>query len=200
MVPLFPGAEAALEAVGPSGCGGDEPLVRRRDLFERLARAGRVTIVAAPAGSGKTWLLRSWVADAGLAPRTAWATVAHDERDGQRFWSSVIDALDGIAGVNAGRVNGEPRGETLTERLLRTLQRIDEPAVLVIDDLHELQSDDAVAGARALPGRPAREASRRARSRAGRRGCGCIACGWPAVSPSCGAPTCASRCRRRTSC
>ena len=145
MVPLFPGADAAPEAAGPSGSGGDEPLVPRRDLFERLARAGRVTIVAAPAGSGKTWLLRSWVADAGLAHRTAWATVAHDERDGQRFWSSVIDALDGIAGVDAGRVNGEPRGETLIERLLRTLQRIDEPAVLVIDDLHELQADDAVA-------------------------------------------------------
>ena len=142
MVPLFPGADAAPEAAGPSGSGGDEPLVPRHDLFERLARAGRVTIVAAPAGSGKTWLLRSWVADAGLAHRTAWATVAHDERDGLRFWSSVIDALDGIAGVDAGPVNGEG---TLIQRLRRTLQRIDEPAVLVIDDLHELQADDAVA-------------------------------------------------------
>ena len=144
-MPLFPGVDASSEAAGAWGSGGDEPLVARRDLFERLARAGRVTIVSAPAGSGKTWLVRSWVADAGLARRTAWATVAHEERDGQRFWASVIDALDGVAGSDPGRVDGEPRGEALIERLMRTLQRIDEPAVLVIDDLHELQAADALA-------------------------------------------------------
>ncbi|MDA0162620.1 LuxR C-terminal-related transcriptional regulator [Solirubrobacter ginsenosidimutans] len=145
VVPLFPGVDASSEAAGAWGSGGDEPLVARRDLFERLARAGRVTIVSAPAGSGKTWLVRSWVADAGLAGRTAWATVAHEERDGQRFWASVVDALDGVAAGDRGRARGEPRGEALIERLLRTMQRIDEPAVLVIDDLHELQAADALA-------------------------------------------------------
>jgi LuxR family maltose regulon positive regulatory protein len=144
-VPLFPDGHASPDAAGPWPSGGDEALVPRRDLFERLARAGRATIVSAPAGSGKTWLLRSWIEDAGLARRTAWMTVAHDERDAQRFWASVVDALDGIAGGDAGRINGEPRGEALIERLLRTLQRIDEPAVLVIDDLHELHADDALA-------------------------------------------------------
>jgi hypothetical protein len=46
-------------------------LVSRRGLFERLGRAGRVTLESAPAGSGKTGLLRSWVCPAGLAERGA---------------------------------------------------------------------------------------------------------------------------------
>ena len=36
-------------------------IVSRRGLVARLTGAGRVTVVSAPAGSGKTFLLRSWV-------------------------------------------------------------------------------------------------------------------------------------------
>jgi hypothetical protein len=32
----------------------------------------RVTVVSAPAGNGKTVLLRSWIGEAGLAGRAAW--------------------------------------------------------------------------------------------------------------------------------
>ena len=117
VVPLFPDPDASRDAVTPPGNGSGEPLVLRPALFERLARAGRVTTVSAPAGSGKTRLLSSWIAEAEIGRQTAWATVAREEYDGQRFWASVTDALE----------------------------RIEEPAVLVIDDLHELQSADALA-------------------------------------------------------
>jgi len=50
---------------GESGSG----LVGRCGLFERLGRAGRVTVVSAPAGSGKSVLLRSWIGAAGLVER-----------------------------------------------------------------------------------------------------------------------------------
>src|SRR5690349_9574580 len=49
-------------------------VVSRRALFERLDRAGRVTQVSAPAGSGKTFLLRSWIGTAGLTESTAWVS------------------------------------------------------------------------------------------------------------------------------
>ena len=68
-------------------------IVSRRALFERLAGAGRVTQVSAPAGSGKTFLLRSWIGAAGLAESTAWVSVQREERDPQRFWVSVLSAL-----------------------------------------------------------------------------------------------------------
>ena len=39
----------------------------RPGLFGRLGASARVTVVSAPAGSGKTVLLRSWISEAGLA-------------------------------------------------------------------------------------------------------------------------------------
>ena len=74
-------------------------LVARRGLLARLTEAARVTVLSAPAGSGKTLLLRSWGGAAGLAGRTGWVTVQGEERDPQRFWISVADALRGTAGV-----------------------------------------------------------------------------------------------------
>jgi LuxR family maltose regulon positive regulatory protein len=42
--------------------------------------------MSAPAGSGKTFLLRSWIGEAGLADRAAWVSVPGWERDPQRLW------------------------------------------------------------------------------------------------------------------
>jgi LuxR family transcriptional regulator, maltose regulon positive regulatory protein len=148
VMPLFPGAGASLDAAWRPGIDDDEALVLRRELFERLANAGQVTIVSAPAGGGKTTLLRSWIAESGSGCRAAWTTVGRDERDSQRFWDSVIDALAGIADGDAPatRASDAPRPpcEVPIERLRDVLERIDGPAVLVIDDLHELQSAEAL--------------------------------------------------------
>src|ERR1700684_2236165 len=65
----------------------------RGGLFARRGAAARVTQISAPAGSGKTSLLRSWIGEAGLADRAAWVSVPGKERDHQRFWTSVTDAL-----------------------------------------------------------------------------------------------------------
>ena len=40
-------------------------VVSRRGLSGRIGAAGRVIVVSAPAGSGKTFLLRSWISEAG---------------------------------------------------------------------------------------------------------------------------------------
>src|ERR1700723_341883 len=71
--------------------------VARRALFGRLSGAERVVQISAPAGSGKTVLTRSWIAEAGLGDRVAWVTVDNQERDPRRFWISVADALRGTA-------------------------------------------------------------------------------------------------------
>ena len=72
-------------------------LVQRAALFERLsgADAGGVVLLCAPAGSGKTVLLRSWIEATGLADRVGWVSVERGEQDAQRFWRAVIDALAG---------------------------------------------------------------------------------------------------------
>ena len=63
---------------------GEEGVVSRPGLFGRLAAAGRVAVVSAPAGSGKTVLLRSWIGKAGLGASAAWVLVGRGERDPQR--------------------------------------------------------------------------------------------------------------------
>ena len=45
--------------------------VPRPALFEFLAHGSRVSVITAPAGSGKTVLLRTWIEAAGIADRVA---------------------------------------------------------------------------------------------------------------------------------
>lgn len=121
--------------------------VRRESLFDRLgdATVGGIVVVCGPAGAGKTVLLRSWVEAAGLRDRVGWVSVERGEKDAQRFWLSVIGALaEAVPGVD--RVDPAPsfRGEAMIDQLLAALGSLAQPAVLVIDDLHELESDEAV--------------------------------------------------------
>ena len=121
--------------------------VRREPLFDRIGgpAAGGVVLVCAPAGSGKTVLLRSWVEAAGLRDRVGWVSVERGEEDAQRFWLSVIAALaTAVPGVE--RVDPVPsfRGEAVVDQLLADLGSLAQPAVLVIDDLHELESAEAL--------------------------------------------------------
>jgi len=74
-------------------------LLDRDDLLQMLDRAvgKRVTVISAPAGSGKTSLLRAWVDRSTDVRRVASVSVARDEQDAQRFWCSILDALRGPA-------------------------------------------------------------------------------------------------------
>jgi LuxR family maltose regulon positive regulatory protein len=131
----------------PTAVGG---VVPRRGLFELLGRAARVTQVSAPAGSGKTFLLRSWIAASGLSERAAWVGVQGGERDPQRFWIAVADALRGTAGASAlvRPLTAAPDldGWAIVERLLRDLVRLEDRVWLVVDDVHELEeSGEALA-------------------------------------------------------
>ena len=127
---------------------GDAEPVFRRGLFARLGAAARVTQISAPAGSGKTFLLRSWIGEGGLADRVAWVSVPSGERDPQRFWISVADALrDTAAGATLVRdVTAEPDldGWAMVERLLADLGSLQDRIWLVIDDVHELDSSEAL--------------------------------------------------------
>ena len=123
------------------------PAVQRRQLFERLevTPPGGLALVCASAGSGKTMLLRSWLEVSGERP--AWVSVARDEHDAQRFWLSVIDGLAAAGPEGAvGRVTPAPRfsGEALVDQLLSDLTLLEDPVVLVVDDLHELHAPDAL--------------------------------------------------------
>jgi LuxR family transcriptional regulator, maltose regulon positive regulatory protein len=120
-------------------------VVARPALFERLGGSARVTVVSAPAGSGKTVLLRSWIAEAGLAGRAAWVAAGREERGAQRFWLSVAGALrqtgPGAGLVRAVSAAPDMDGWGLAERLLEDLAALADPVWLVIDDVHELDPE-----------------------------------------------------------
>ena len=120
----------------------------RPRLFERLAAGERVVHVSAAAGSGKTFLLRSWIAAEGLDERVAWVSVGRGDRDSQAFWLSVLDSLRGtrVGSERVRELTAAPDldGATVVRRLLEDLGSLDERVWLVIDDLHDLEVDEAL--------------------------------------------------------
>src|SRR2546421_3510041 len=127
-------------------------LLDREGLLQMLDRAvssKRVTVISAPPGSGKTSLLRAWADRSTDVRRVAFVSVDRDEQDAQRFWLAVLDALrspaasrdpemqpTALAGVGSDQLVDVVRSE-LAELL--------EPVVLILDDLHELRSAEALA-------------------------------------------------------
>lgn len=125
-------------------------VVARRELFGLLSDDGSrgVTLLSAPAGSGNTGLLRSWIEDAGLGDRVAWVSVERGEQDAQRFWLSVIGEVRAAIGADAFVEKRGPapvfEGEAVVGRLAAELGSLERPVVLVLDDLHELHAADAL--------------------------------------------------------
>ncbi|HXB16739.1 MAG TPA: AAA family ATPase [Solirubrobacteraceae bacterium] len=138
------------EQPDPSDVAGARGLVGRAGLLETLDRAAthKLTVVSAPPGSGKTWLLRDWAERSRASRRFAFVSVERDQRDPQQFWLAVLSAIRRSSGTarETPTETATPAfdGQAMVDRILSELARQVEPAVLIIDDLHELRSADAL--------------------------------------------------------
>src|ERR1700751_6132297 len=130
---------------------GSPGLIDRGDLLAALDRAAarKVTIISAPAGSGKTSLLRAWADRPGQPRRLAVLQVQRDQQDAQQFWLALLDA---IRHASAATGRAEPPAATpdfnapaMVDRVLSELADARGGITLVIDDLHELTSPEALA-------------------------------------------------------
>ena len=141
-----PGVAAAPEPAAPAPDVRDG-VVSRLGLFQRLTAAQRVVQLSAPAGSGKSVLLRSWIATSGLADRAAWVRV-RGESGADRFWISVIGALRdtsaGSALVRPLTAAPDLDGWATVERLLADVAALGDRIWLVIEDVHELGAAEAL--------------------------------------------------------
>jgi len=70
-------------------------LIDRGDLVAALDRAAasKVTVISAPAGSGKTSLLRAWAHRPGQPHRLAVVQVQRGQQDAQQFWLALLGAV-----------------------------------------------------------------------------------------------------------
>ena len=106
----------------------------------------RLTLIAAPAGFGKTTLLAEWAA--GQSTPTAWLTVDAADRDLPRFVEYVVAAIETVApGVGdpmlalLQRPHPVPAAE-VGASLADELLDLDHDVVLVVDDFHLADSAD----------------------------------------------------------
>src|SRR5580704_6909168 len=124
-------------------------LLRRDALLAALDRATlrKVTVMSAPPGSGKTSLLRAWSDRASKDRRVAFVSVPREQQDAQQFWLAVLDAIRQTdARTESRRQAAAPvlDGDVMVDTVVSELANAAGIVVLVIDDLHELSSADAL--------------------------------------------------------
>jgi LuxR family transcriptional regulator, maltose regulon positive regulatory protein len=121
--------------------------VLRHQLFARLSEglARKLTLLAAPAGSGKTTLVSAWAATVDLP--AAWLSLDPDDGEPVRFLSYVLAALQtvqpdfGRTIMAALQSPQPPPVEALLADLLNALAALPEQLILVLDDYHVIDSD-----------------------------------------------------------
>jgi LuxR family maltose regulon positive regulatory protein len=126
-------------------------LIDRDALVAALDRAAasKVTIISAPAGSGKTSLLRAWADRPGLSRRLALVQVRRGQQDAHQFWLTLLGAIRHATGTDDGAelpaATPDFNATAMVDRVLSELADARGGVTLVIDDLHELRSPEAPA-------------------------------------------------------
>ncbi|HSK98756.1 MAG TPA: LuxR C-terminal-related transcriptional regulator [Rubrobacteraceae bacterium] len=122
-------------------------LVSRSRLAERVneGMGGRLTLISAPAGFGKTTLLGEWALQSPLP--MAWVWLDEGDNDLGRFLTYVVSALGGlhddfgVAGVLDPLQSPQPpRVEAILTALVNEIVAIPGDFALVLDDYHTIES------------------------------------------------------------
>jgi ATP/maltotriose-dependent transcriptional regulator MalT len=121
-------------------------VVNRPRLLERLNEGlhRKLTLIAAPAGFGKTTLVSEWVE--GIEQPTAWLSLDEGDNDPSRFLMYLVAALQTIVANVREEVLGAlqspqpPPPEAILTALLNEITAIPDHFVLVLDDYHVLDA------------------------------------------------------------
>ena len=128
-------------------------LVSRPRLIQDLNKgmAGKLTLISAPAGFGKTTLVSEWIA--GCSCPATWISLDEGDSDPLRFLLYLISAFRAVdpklgEGL-VGRLEApqSPPVESVLTALINEVNSIGEPFVLVLDDYHAInsrQTDEAL--------------------------------------------------------
>jgi LuxR family maltose regulon positive regulatory protein len=145
MARVMPASRRALTGVSRAA-----GLLPRDELLAALDRATlkKVIVISAPPGSGKTSLLRAWSARASKDRRVAFVSVPRDQQDAQQFLLTVLDTIRQTRVVAASRTQPPAPGrddDVTVDTVVAELAKAAGVVVLIVDDLHELSSAEAIA-------------------------------------------------------
>jgi LuxR family maltose regulon positive regulatory protein len=129
-------------------------LVSRPRLLERLNEGlrGPLTLVAAPAGYGKTTLMSEWRSGQGSTMLVAWLSLDEGDNAPSRFWFYLISALGTLQsnlGGDALRMLQTPKLppiENLLTELINNLNTFPKDFVLALDDVHLITAPEIYRG------------------------------------------------------
>jgi LuxR family maltose regulon positive regulatory protein len=118
--------------------------IQRPRLIEKLKAGlnGKLTLVSAPAGFGKTAILCDWAGNCDWP--VAWLTLDSGDNDSTRFWTHVVAALDALQpGFGATAVAGlkspqAPPIQLLLSGLINEIAEAVSSFTLVLDDYHAI--------------------------------------------------------------
>src|SRR6266704_4550053 len=121
-------------------------VVSRPRLIERLNEGlhRKLTLIAAPAGFGKTTLVSAWVA--GCDRQVAWLSLDKGDSDPTLFLTYLVAALRtiapdiGVGVLGALQSPQPPPTESILTALLNEITAIPDNFVLVLDDYHVIES------------------------------------------------------------
>ena len=116
------------------------PRPRLEELLDRSAHT-TVTLVAAPAGFGKTTLLSTWLAGDGVDQPSAWVSLDERDQDPMSFWTYLLHAVDravpgSATAALAELTSGHAEIEDVASTLLNELGVTSRDLTLVLDDYH----------------------------------------------------------------
>src|SRR5216684_247881 len=124
-------------------------LVLRPRLIHQMNAAiqGPLTLIAAPAGWGKTTLLHAWYTDASRSAWPfAWVSLDAGDNDPISFWTYAIAALNtlhpGVGEAPLALLHASPPSpiEAVLTCLLNALNQLPFQTVLVLDDYHLIET------------------------------------------------------------
>jgi LuxR family transcriptional regulator, maltose regulon positive regulatory protein len=149
------GAPALPKLLPPAVPGGFLARARVASLLDEGANKP-LTILAAPAGAGKSVALSAWARS--RTSQVAWLSL--DEPDSHRrgFWILLLaalrraDAADAVAGL---QVHPHESLDILVPEFVNALQTLEHPITLVLDDLHRSASAEIYADLALLLRHPA---------------------------------------------
>ncbi|HYE10043.1 MAG TPA: AAA family ATPase, partial [Patescibacteria group bacterium] len=114
-------------------------------ITEGLEQGGKLTLVSAPAGYGKTTLITEWLKT--LDREHAWLSIDAGDNNPQRFFTYLIAALQTIDNGFGQKIDNLlrspqlPDPETIAALLINQIIDKGKPYVLVLDDYHLITNE-----------------------------------------------------------